>query len=80
MMWASLDPRGARAVAAWAGSTVCVYSALSSKQDKSNDNKEKNTDRRLHHLLRTEFFLVTATIINLFVRYILVVLPILDTF
>ena len=56
MMWASLDPRGARAVAAWAGSTVCVYSALSSKQDKSNDNKEKNTDRRLHHLLRTEFF------------------------
>ena len=53
MMWASRDPRGARSVAAWAGSTVCVYSALSSKKDKSNDNKEKNTDRRLHYLLQT---------------------------
>ena len=53
MMWASRDPRGARSVAAWAGSTVCVDSALSSKIDKSNDNKEKKTDRRLYHLLRT---------------------------
>ena len=47
-------PRGVRSVAAWTGSTVCVYSALSSQKDKSN-NKEKtqigdSTTSREHSL------------------------------
>ena len=51
-------PRGARSVAAWTGSTVCAYSALSRycQKDKSNNNKGKtqigdSTISREHSLI-----------------------------
>ena len=57
MMWASRDPCGPGSVAAWTGSTVCVYSALSRycQKDKSNNNKGKtqigdSTTSREHSL------------------------------
>ena len=78
MMWASREPRGARSVAAWTDSTVCVYSALLSEKDKSNNNKEKtqigdSTTSRKHSLFSNCNH-------HDFVRYTSGVLQILDTF
>ena len=80
-MWASRDPPWSakrKEVAAWTGSTMCVYSALSSEKEKSGNNKEKtqigdSTTSREHSLFNNCNH-------HDFVRYTSGVLQILDTF